>query len=96
MNAGGGLAGVIATPDEERFGSENPALLLSGAPKPDGPGWSFAWCTFDRTSYIKREDTQDYYGTPQWLRGNLAGVYLALKGPRGLPEVGSTIRKRQA
>jgi len=96
MNAGGGLAGFIATPDEERFVSENPAILISGAPKPDGPGWSFAWCTFDRTSYIKREDTQDYYGTTQWLWGIIAGVYLALMGPRGLTEVGSTISKRLA
>ncbi len=96
MNAGGGLAGFIATPDEERFVAENPAILISGAPKPDGEGWSFAWCTFDRTSYIKREDTQDYYGTTQWLWGIIAGVYLALMGPRGLTEIGNTIGKRSA
>jgi len=96
MNAGGGLAGFIATPDEERFVVENPAILISGAPKPGGQGWSFAWCTFDRTSYIKREDTQDYYGTTQWLWGIIAGVYLALMGPRGLAEVGDTINQRSA
>ena len=96
MNAGGGLAGFIATPDEERFIAENPAILISGAPKPDGQGWSFAWCTFDRTSYIKREDTQDYYGTTQWLWGIIAGVYLSLMGPRGLAEVGDTISQRSA
>ncbi|MEC9328488.1 MAG: aminomethyl-transferring glycine dehydrogenase subunit GcvPA [Pseudomonadota bacterium] len=96
MNAGGGLAGFIATPDEERFVAENPAILISGAPKPGGQGWSFAWCTFDRTSYIKREDTQDYYGTTQWLWGIIAGVYMALMGPQGLAEVGETISQRAA
>ena len=96
MNAGGGLAGFIATPDEERFVAENPAILISGAPKPGGQGWSFAWCTFHRTSYIKREDTQDYYGTTQWLWGIIAGVYMALLGPDGLTEMGNTIVQRAA
>ena len=81
---------------EERFVAENPAILISGAPKPGGQGWSFAWCTFDRTSYIKREDTQDYYGTTQWLWGIIAGVYMALMGPHGLAEVGETISQRAA
>ena len=96
MNAGGGLAGFIATPDEERFVAENPAILISGAPKPGGQGWSFAWCTFHRTSYIKREDTQDYYGTTQWLWGIIAGVYMVLMGPDGLAEMGNTIAQRAA
>ncbi|GIT53053.1 MAG: hypothetical protein Ct9H300mP16_02130 [Pseudomonadota bacterium] len=64
MNAGGGLAGFIATPDEERFVAENPAILISGAPKPGGQGWSFAWCTFDRTSYLKEKTPRTITARP--------------------------------
>src|SRR6185369_12692456 len=35
-----------------------------------------------------------YYGTTQWLWGIVAGVYLALMGPRGMAELGQGIMRR--
>ncbi len=95
MNAGGGCAGFIATRDEPAFVAENPAILISGDRGDEG-GWRFAWSTMERTSYVKREDTSDYYGTTQWLWGIVAGVYLSLLGPAGLREIGEGLVARAA
>ena len=95
MNAGGGCAGFIATRDEPALVAENPSILISGDRADEG-GWRFAWSTMERTSYVKREATSDYYGTTQWLWGIVAGVYLSLLGPAGLRELGHGLVARAA
>jgi glycine dehydrogenase subunit 1 len=93
MYAGGGCAGFIASRDEERFVREYPTMLFAPSPAAGG-GLGFAWSTQERTSYDKRHEATDYYGTTQWLWGIGAAVFLALMGPRGMVEVGEGIMRR--
>jgi glycine dehydrogenase subunit 1 len=94
MYAGGGCGGFIASPDEERFVQENPTILVSIAPGANEGEFGFAWSTMERTSYDKRHESTDYYGTTQWLWAIGAAVYLSLMGPHGLREVGEGIMQR--
>jgi glycine dehydrogenase subunit 1 len=94
MYAGGGCAGFIASRDEERFVQENPTIMMSIAPGAGAGEFGFAWSTMERTSYDKRHESTDYYGTTQWLWGIGAAVYLSLMGPQGLREVGEGIMQR--
>ena len=93
MLGGGGSAGFIATPDEERFVMEFPSVLISAAPATGG-GYGFAWSTMERTSYDTRHDATDFYGTTQWLWAIGAAVYLSLMGPDGMREMGLGIMQR--
>jgi glycine dehydrogenase subunit 1 len=94
MTGGGGLAGFIATRDEARVVAELPTYLISMVPGAEGGGFGFDVSTMERTSYDKRAAATDYYGTTQWLWGIIAGVYLALMGPRGMAELGEGIMQR--
>ena len=94
MQAGGGLAGFIASRDDERIVAEYPTFLVSLGSKEEGVGWGFGVSTFERTSYEKRESSTDYYGTTQWLWGITAAVYLSLMGPRGMQELGEGLMQR--
>jgi glycine dehydrogenase subunit 1 len=94
MNGGGGLAGFIASRDEQRFVEELPTFLVSIVPTADGNGFGFGVSTMERTSYDKRESATDYYGTTQWLWGIVAGVYLSLMGPQGMADLGAGIMQR--
>ena len=94
MNGGGGVAGFIATRDERRVVAELPTFLISAVPAEAGDGFGFGVSTMERTSYDTREHATDYAGTTQWLWGIVAGVYLALMGPRGMAELGEGIMQR--
>lgn len=94
MNGGGGLAGFIASRDDARIVAEFPTYLISIVPSADGKGFGFDVSTMERTSYDKREDATDYYGTTQWLWGIVAGVYLSLMGPQGMADLGTGIMQR--
>ena len=94
MNGGGGLAGFIASRDDERIVAEFPTFLISIVPTAEGDGFGFDLSTMERTSYDKREAASDYYGTTQWLWGIVAGVYLALMGPQGMSELAIGIMQR--
>ena len=96
MSGGGGLCGFIASRDEERFVKEYPTMLVSGHKDRDDGHWSFGSTTMERTSYDKRHESTDYYGTTQWLWGITAGVYLSLMGPQGMRELGEGIMQRSA
>lgn len=93
MHYGGGLAGFIATPDEERFVVEYPTFLIGLGPTAVGE-YGFGEVVWERTSYVQRGDSKDYTGTTQNLWAIAAGVYLALLGPRGLAELGQGIMQR--
>ncbi len=91
---GGGLAGFIASGDDEKYVGEYPNLLygITGTIKEDQYG--FGKVSFDRTSYAEREEGKDYVGTATALYGIIAGVYLALMGPEGMRELGEGIMQK--
>jgi glycine dehydrogenase subunit 1 len=96
MYGGGGVAGFIASRDDEAMVAEHPSFLISISPAADQGQFGFGVSTMERTSYDKRHDSTDYYGTTQWLWGITAAVYLSLIGPRGLAELGEGIMQRSA
>jgi glycine dehydrogenase subunit 1 len=93
MYAGGGLSGFIASRDEERYVAEYPLRLIS-VTTTDREEYAFGQCRFDRTSYIGRDQAKDWVGTTTALWAIVAGVYMALMGPRGMREVGEAILQK--
>ncbi|MCS7373410.1 MAG: aminomethyl-transferring glycine dehydrogenase subunit GcvPA [archaeon GB-1845-036] len=94
MNFGGGLAGFIATPDEEKFVMEYPSRLF-GITKTIVDGeYGFGDVAFERTSFERREKAKEFVGTAAALWGITAGVYLSLMGPYGMQMLGKTIMQR--
>jgi glycine dehydrogenase subunit 1 len=94
MHYGGGLAGFVASPDEERFVSEYPTFLIGLAPTSAPGEYGFGEVVWERTSYVQRGDSKEYTGTTQNLWAIAAGAYLALVGPEGIAELGRGIMKR--
>lgn len=94
MYAGGGLAGFIATPDEERFVMEYPSRLFGITPTAGAGEYGFGDVAYERTSFAQREKGREAVGTQTALWGIVAGVYLALVGAAGLRQVGeATVQK---
>ncbi len=94
MQYGGGLAGFIATRDEERFVAEYPSRLFGIAPTVVEGEYGFGDVFFERTSFAQRERGKEFVGTATALWGITAGVYLALLGPDGMRELGQGILQR--
>ena len=91
MNYGGGLAGFMATRDEEAYVNEFPSRLFGIAPTVVEGEYGFGDVAYDRTSFGElREGGKEYVGTQAALWGLTAGVYLATMGPAGMEEVGQT------
>lgn len=91
MNFGGGLAGFMATRDEEAYVMEYPSRLFGIAPTSEPGEYGFGDVAYDRTSFGHlREGAKEYVGTQSALWGLTAGVYLATMGPSGMEEVGQT------
>jgi glycine dehydrogenase subunit 1 len=93
MHYGGGLAGFVASPDEERYVAEYPTFLVGLAKTSEGE-WGFGEVVWERMSYVQRGEAKEYAGTTQNLWAIVAGVYLALLGPAGLAELGRGIMQR--
>ncbi|MCZ1266902.1 glycine dehydrogenase subunit 1 [Paenibacillus sp. ov031] len=91
MNFGGGQAGFIATRDEEKYVMEYPSRLFGIVPTEVEGEYGFGDVAYERTSFALREKGKESVGTQTALWGITAGVYLALLGPAGMQEVGSTI-----
>lgn len=94
MNAGGGLAGFIASRDEEKYVAEYPTQLWGITETTRKGQYGFGDVSFERTSYASRENAKDFLGTQTALWGITAGVYLALMGPKGMEELGEGIMQR--
>jgi glycine dehydrogenase subunit 1 len=94
MHYGGGLAGFIATPDEERYVAEFPTFLIGLAPTSVAGEYGFGEVLWERMSYVQRGESTEYMGTTQNLWGIVAAVYLSLLGPTGLAELGQGIMQR--
>ena len=94
MYGGGGLAGFIASRDDQRIVAQYPTFLISIQQGQREGDWAFGLSTREQTSYEKRERSEDYYGTTQWLWGIAAAVYLSLMGPQGMRELGEGMMQR--
>jgi len=91
LACGGNLAGFIASSDDEKFIMEYPTRLF-GIESTSEPGeYGFGDVTYDRTSFGARENGKEFVGTAAALNGITAGVYLALMGPFGMKDLGTTI-----
>jgi len=94
MHYGGGMAGFVASPDEERFVSEYPTFLIGLGPTSVEGEYAFGEVVWERTSYVQRGDSKEYTGTTQNLWAIAAAAYLALLGPQGLADLGRGILER--
>ncbi len=94
MQFGGGHAGFIASPDEERFVLEYPTRLWGIAPTRVPGEYGFGDVAFERTSFAHREKGKEWVGTTSAMWGIVAAAYLALLGPQGMVEIGENIMAR--
>ncbi|MBW1997316.1 MAG: aminomethyl-transferring glycine dehydrogenase subunit GcvPA [Deltaproteobacteria bacterium] len=94
MNYGGGVAGFIASRDEERYIAEYPSWLISLVDTVKEGEYGFGFSRFERTSYIGRDKAKDFLGTVAGLWTIAAAVYMSLMGPKGFREIGETIIQR--
>jgi len=93
MQAGGGLAGFIASQDDPKIVAEYPLRILSLTSTTHGER-AFGQAAYGRTSYVAREKAKDWVGTTTALHGIIAAVYLTLLGPQGILEVGEAILQK--
>jgi len=87
MQFGGGHAGFIASRDEEKFVMQYPSRLFGITPTRVPGEYGFGDVAYERTSFAKREEGNEWVGTAAALWGITAGVYLALMGPQGMKEI---------
>jgi glycine dehydrogenase subunit 1 len=94
MQFGGGLAGFIATRDEESYVAEYPSRLFGITTTSVEGEHGFGDVFYDRTSFHDRIEGMEFIGTCSALWGITAGVYLALAGPQGMKELGHLILQK--
>jgi glycine dehydrogenase subunit 1 len=94
MAAGGGLAGFIASRDEERYVAEYPLRIISITDTVEEGEYGFGQAAYERTSYMAREKAKDWVGTTTALHGIIAAVYMSLLGPQGMRDVGEAILQK--
>lgn len=96
LHAGGGVGGFIATRDEERYARQYPTLQVSMAGTRVPGERSFGMTLFHQSSYGSREDGNDWTGNSVYLWAVVNAVYMALMGPQGFAEIGTTISANSA
>lgn len=94
MSYGGGQGGFIACHDDVEVMMQFPTRLMGIAPTSVPGEYGFGDVAYERTSFDKREEGNEWVGTAAALWGITAGVYLALHGPDGMTEIGGSIMKR--
>ena len=95
QNFGGGQAGFIASADKLEIVSQYPSRLF-GITHTSVPGeYGFGDVAYERTSFARREEGNEWVGTGAALWAITAGVYLALMGPLGMRELGEGILQRR-
>jgi glycine dehydrogenase subunit 1 len=94
MQYGGGLAGFVATPDEERWIAEYPTFLVGITSTSEEGEYGFGEVVWERMSYVTRGESREYAGTTQNLWAIAVAVYLSLLGPQGIRELGESAMKR--
>ena len=93
MHYGGGTVGFIASADDERIVAEYPTFMI-GAARTVADEWGFGEVRWDRMAYVQRGEARDFTGTTQSLWAIAVAVHLALLGPEGMRELGTTIMQR--
>lgn len=96
LNAGGGVAGFIASRDEERYARQFPTLQVSLADTVVPGERAFGLTLFDQSSYHSREGGNDWTGNGTYLWAIAAAVYMSAMGPQGMVEVGESVLRRTA
>ncbi len=91
---GGGHAGFIASADDPRIVEQYPSRLFGIAPTVAEGEIGFGDVAYERTSFARREEGNEWVGTAAALWGITAGVYLALMGPQGMTELGEGLMAR--
>jgi glycine dehydrogenase subunit 1 len=94
MGYGGGLAGFVATPDEERWIAEYPTFLVGITSTSEEGEYGFGEVVWERMSYVTRGESREYAGTTQNLWAIAVAVYLSLLGPQGIRELGEGAMQR--
>jgi glycine dehydrogenase subunit 1 len=94
MQFGGGQAGFIASHDDVNIVNQYPSRLFGISPTSVPGEYGFGDVAYERTSFAKREEGNEWVGTAAALWGITAGVYLALMGPQGMQEIGEGILYR--
>jgi len=94
MFFGGGLGGFIASRDEEKYVMEYPSRLFGITTTSVEGEYGFGDVAYERTSFAEREQGKEFVGTHAALWGITAGVYLALMGPQGMEELGTSILQK--
>jgi glycine dehydrogenase subunit 1 len=90
--AGGGMqAGFIACHDDMRYMNEFKELCTGLTETVVEGEYGFGQILIERTHYALREKGKEFTGTGTNLWMVPAAVYLALMGPQGMKEVGTTI-----
>ncbi len=96
MQLGGGCAGFIASPSEERFIQQFPTYMYGICRTENEEEYGWGRALNYRCSHGSREKANEYFGTETGLWGITAGVYLALMGPQGMKELGENIIQKLA
>jgi glycine dehydrogenase subunit 1 len=94
MNCGGGVAGFIASRDEERYARQYPTLNLSICDTVVPGERGFGLTLFHQSSYGSREEGNDWTGNSTYLWSIAAAAYMSLLGPQGFVDVGELILER--
>lgn len=94
MNAGGGVGGFIASPDEERYASEYNTLNISIGETIKEGEYGFGLTLFHQSSYGSREEGKDWTGNSVYLWALANAAYMAAMGPEGFAEIGRLIMAR--
>ena len=90
--AGGGMqAGFIACSDDMKYMNEFKELVTGLTETTVEGEYGFGQILIERTHYAMREKGKEFTGTGTNLWMVPAAVYLALMGPQGMKEVGTTI-----
>lgn len=94
LGAGGCQGGFIATFDDMKYIAEFKDLMFGITDTVVEGEYGFGEVLFDRTSYGSRDKANEFTGTSTGLWAITAGVYLAIMGPQGMAEVGTTIMQK--
>lgn len=97
MAAGGARLGILACRNEPNYVSQLPMLMVGVLRTPVPGERAYTWhALFDKIFYGTREEARSFSGTSSFLMAIGAGVHMALLGPAGMKELGTTNMKKAA
>ncbi len=94
MNAGGGVGGFIASPDEVAYAREYNTLNISITETIKAGEFGFGLSLFHQSSYGSRDEGKDWTGNSVYLWALAGAAYMSAMGPEGFAEIGRLIMAR--